>query len=208
PDLDLFSRMTDRHQYLRRAVFLSLLAGLPLFLYTFLFSLLSWAFSFVLPRNGFVAAAGLTCLMLGLSLLVPVAWGRAAHGEDPGRLLASPSSWRRVAGLRAVSDRNLEITGFPGYRRLMASPNPAERYWLTKAFGYSRDPETYDYLIRMLDDPQPNVARLALASLGRRQDPRAVDLILGRLKVSRHWYFQWYGYRALRSLGWSQKPSE
>ncbi len=62
-------------------------------------------------------------------------------------------------------------------------------------------------IIRLLDDPHPNVVAMAFYALGQRGDPGVVDEIKRRLKISKHWYSQWYGYKALRILGWKQAPS-
>jgi HEAT repeat protein len=88
------------------------------------------------------------------------------------------------------------------------SPHIPERYWLVKALGVSRQPETYKDLMRFVDDPHPNVVRMAFDSLGQRGDTSAINVIMKRIETSDHWYEQWYAYKALRKLGWKQAKSK
>jgi HEAT repeat protein len=81
----------------------------------------------------------------------------------------------------------------------------AERYWLAKVLGSSRSMKSYQLILRLLDDPQPNVVCMAMFSLGRQHQPNAEHEILRRIKTYDHWYVQWYAYKALKRLGWTQK---
>jgi HEAT repeat protein len=118
------------------------------------------------------------------------------------------ANWQeRVALLRHIAATGGEVGTLPQYKEMLASPYAAERYWLARALGESRRPETFDDLLRLLHDPQPNVVCMAFYGLGRRGEQRAVKDIIARLRSSDKWYEQWYGYRALRSLGWRQKGS-
>jgi hypothetical protein len=58
-----------------------------------------------------------------------------------------------------------------------------------------------------MDDPHPNVVCQAFYALGARGQRMAIHPIMERLVRTNHWYAQWYGYRALRRLGWYQVPS-
>ncbi|MEW6266692.1 MAG: HEAT repeat domain-containing protein [Thermodesulfobacteriota bacterium] len=201
--LDRYSILTDRHRFFRRVTYLSLLAGLPLALYIFFFSLGQWLFGLFLSARGAAVAACLICLFLGLGLLAPLLYGRAAAQGPPADLIKSDSWWRRASGLKAVENDRLEIHDFP-YQRLLNSPRLTDRYWLAVALGASRRPETFPDLIRLLDDPDPNVACMAYRSLALRKAVRTVPDIRRRIEVSDHWYLQWYAYRALKDLGWTQ----
>ena len=101
----------------------------------------------------------------------------------------------------------IEIANFPGYGEMLSSHHIPERYWLARALGVSRRPETYGYLLQLLDDSQPTVVCKAFEALGRRSDRKAIPEILQRFKRSDHWYKQLYAYRALRTLGWKQERS-
>jgi HEAT repeat protein len=91
---------------------------------------------------------------------------------------------------------------------MLKSPHIPVRYWLARALAVSRKPETYDDLLSFLDDPHPNVVSMAFYALGKRGDRSAIGLILHRIETSRHWYVQWYAYKALRRLGWKQTASK
>ena len=82
-----------------------------------------------------------------------------------------------------------------------------ERYWLAYALARSTRPETGEDLLKLLDDPHPNVVCKAYEALGKRGDRKFIPLIIERIKVSDHWYCQWYAYKALRALGWIQPKS-
>jgi hypothetical protein len=204
-----FSVKTDRYGFFRRFTFLSLVIGLPITLYVLLYSLLRLALSFFLALGISGVTAAVLCSIIGLAPVVPISSLRGAK-IDPSRLaeaLQAPHWQERVAALKFVEAHGVDIGNFPAYRRLTGSPYVAERYWLAKALGVSRQPETYREIIRLLDDPHPNVVAMAFYALGQRGGPGVVDEIKRRLKISKHWYSQWYGYKALRTLGWKQAAS-
>jgi hypothetical protein len=114
----------------------------------------------------------------------------------------------RVAALKLIQQNRLEIGDYHSYKDMLNSPNIPERYWLARVLGTSRRPETYKDLLVFLDDPYPNVVCMALYSLGQRGRKRIVREIVKRIEISDHWYEQWYAYRALRTLGWTQTRSK
>ncbi|MEE9613199.1 MAG: HEAT repeat domain-containing protein, partial [Desulfatiglandales bacterium] len=71
-----------------------------------------------------------------------------------------------------------------------------------------RKSATYKDLLAFLDDPQPNVVSKTFYALGQRGDRRAVKEIIKRVETSDDWDNQWYAYKALRTLGWTQKTSK
>ena len=93
----------------------------------------------------------------------------------------------------------------PSLRFRLDSQHIPERYWLAKALSVSRTPETRKALYRLLDDPHFNVVCMAIDSLGRRGNRADVPRILDKMEGSANWYEQWYGYRAIRRLGWKQE---
>jgi hypothetical protein len=110
----------------------------------------------------------------------------------------------RVAALKTICGKRLEIADFEPYQAMISSPHIPERYWLARTFGVSQRSATLNELLIMLDDPHPNVVCMAFHSLGQRGDRSAIPQILTRIDASDHWYEQWYAYRALRRLGWKQ----
>ena len=205
-----FSAKSDKHGFFRQLTFFSLLIGLPLTLYLIFHTLVRLLCCFFLPVRTSSLAASILCLIVGLSILIPFLYMRGTNLEleDVPRALASESWQERVAALRIIEQKGMEVSSFQPYPRLLASPHIAERYWLVRGLAVSRRPETYRDLLAFLDDPHPNVVSMAFYGLGRRGDWMAVSEILTRIKTSGHWYNQWYGYKALRALGWKQKKSK
>jgi hypothetical protein len=201
-----FSAETDKHTLFRQATIFCLLLGFPVTLYLMVFALIRFGLSFFISSTpSSVVAAGL-CFSIGLALLVPLRIGRItiADAHHVSEAMNSDYWQHRVAALRAVVSQGLEIGDYQAYPRMLASPHVPERYWLAKALGTSRQPETYQDLLPLLDDPCPNVVSMAFHALGQKGDGHAEKEILRRIERSDHWYNQWYAYRALRHLGWKQ----
>ena len=204
-----FSQRTDQYAFFRHFTYLSLLVALPIALYLLLFSLFRLVCSPILSARHTSLVASVLCLLAGIAVILPLSVERATK-VDAGRVadaLQSPRRQVRVAALKLLDERHMEIASFPAYRKLLGSAQIAERYWLVRALGASGQPETYRELISFLDDPHPNVVAMAFYALGRRKEPGAIDEIRRRLDASDHWHSQWYGYRALRTLGWKQAVS-
>lgn len=204
-----FSARSDPHALFRRFTFLSLVVGLPITLYLLLFGLSRLVCSPFLEPHISSVTATILCFTVGMSLLVPPLSLRAAKidGKHLPEALQSRHWEERVTALRLIEEKKLELADFHTYKNLLTSPHIAERYWVVRALGVSRQRETYQVLIRFLDDPDANVVSMAFYALGRRRNAEAVDVIRGRLETSDHWYNQWYAYRALRTLGWKQASS-
>jgi len=124
--------------------------------------------------------------------------------EATAAALGSDRWQRRVAALKAIQARRLDISASSGYAAMLGSPYPQERYWLARTLAASPNPQASEDLIRMVDDPQVNVRTMAVQALAQRRDPRAVQPILNLLKTSDEWYDQLYAYQALRALRWDQ----
>jgi len=114
----------------------------------------------------------------------------------------------RVAALKLIQQKGLDIDSFKAYKDMLTSPHIPERYWLARVLGASRQPDTYKDLLVFLDDRYPNVVCMAFHSLGQRGKKEIVREIVKRIETSDHWYEQWYAYRALRTLGWKQARSK
>ena len=202
-----FSSKTDTCSPFRRFTLLSLLVSLPLALYTVCFGLFFFIGSFLLSPRISAWIASILCLFLGTSLFFYVQGGVEEESIVPARALASDRWETRVAALKLLEQKQLEVGDFEAYPRLMKSHHIAERYWLVRTLGSSRRTGTYRDLLSFLDDPHPGVVSMAFYSLGQRKDSRAVPEILKRIETSDDWYNQWYAYRALRNLGWKQSRS-
>ncbi len=202
-----FSAKSDKHLFFRQFTFFSLLFGFPILLYIFLYTLIRLLAGLFLGSRPSSAVASILCFLAGIAFLVILNFGERETIEvkDLGNVLNSDSWQKRVEALKVIEQKKIEISDFPGYQPLLKSPRIPERYWLVRALGVSRRPETYENILTFLDDPHPNVVGMAFYALGQRGEPRAIKGIIKRIETSNHWYNQWHAYRALRTLGWKQK---
>lgn len=205
-----FSAKIDTHVFFRQFTFLSLLVGFPVSLYVILQALICAASSlFVSPRSSSMIASAF-CFLFGILLLIPVHLSKAKELDVQELSKAIESEqWRdRVAALKIIQDRQVDVATFRTYQKMRTSPHVVERYLLARALRVSRKPTAYDDLIAFLDDPSPNVVSMAFYALGKKGDGRAIKEIMTRIEASDSWYNQWYAYKALRSLGWKQIRSK
>ncbi len=208
--LKRFSSVTDTYALFRQFTFLSILIGFPLTLYLFLYTILFFLLSRCLDLRTASVTAATLCFSSGVLLLIPL-WLGNVKDIDKNHLdtFLESDRWQdRVAALKMIRQNRVDVSGFPSYRRMMASPYIPERYWLTKALGVSRRPETQKDLAGLLDDPSPMVVSMAFQALGQRGDKDVIEEILKRIKTSDHWYTQRYAYKALKALGWKQARSK
>ncbi|MBR9984786.1 MAG: HEAT repeat domain-containing protein [Desulfosarcina sp.] len=207
--LTAYSSQLDRNRMFRTLTLACLLLGLPLILFSFLFSVLG-----ALPHlfltvavSDLIAAIG--CIVVGGILLVPVYQGHTATAvpANPSMALSAPSPITRIAALRQACEDRRDIAVEAKKQGIENSPHIAERYWLARSLAYTRDPTAHAMLLALADDPSPIVVCQALWALGERKNQAAVPEIINRINTSSHWYIQMYGYRALRTLGWVQPRS-
>lgn len=208
--LEDFSLKSDMHAFFRRFTFVSLLIGFPISLYLILYGLFRFVSCFFLDVRTSSVIASILCFFIGIALLVFFYQGRVREIEvkDVAEALGSERWQKRVAALKIIQQRGMELGDFQAYQSILGSPHIPERYWMTRTLGISRRPETYNDLLAFLDDPHLNVVCMAFYALGQRGDSRAVKEILKRIETSTDWYNQWYAYKALRTLGWKQTRSK
>jgi hypothetical protein len=214
--LKSFSHISDRYRPLRRMTLFGLLLGFPILLFVGVYTFVRIGMGLlVIHRLGGSAkqatlGASLLCLLVGIGLYGPM----PAVGTDPPSNENLPDAltadaWpTRVAALRHIEKQRLELADFPQYKALINSTMPVERYWLARALGASRSRSTLQDLIRLVQDRHPNVQCQAYSALGKRRDRNSIEVIKAHMLDSDHWYTQWYGYRALRRLGWHQALSD
>ena len=205
-----FSLKSDRHAFFRHFTLFSLLIGFPITLYVTLYALFHLISCLFLDLRASSVVASILCFSVGITLLVTFHHSRERkiEAKDLAEALESGHWQRRVAALKIIKQKGMDVSDFQAYQGMLASPHIPERYWLVKALGVSKQSETYKDLLAFLDDPHPNVVCMAFYALGRRGDKRAVRGIMKRIETSDDWYNQWYAYKALRALGWRQKRSK
>lgn len=204
-----FSEKIDRHAVFRQLTFLSILIGFPVLIYTFLHAAFYYPGYFIMGRKPASLTASIICLLVGLIVLVYFQSNRSStiRIENAAEALRSDRWQMRVAALKMIQHKKLDIAGFAEYPHLINSAIPQERYWLAKTLAYSRKHRTFVDLLKLLNDKNLNVRTMALYSLGLRKDPRAIQPILNKIENSEDWYCQLYAYKALRSIGWKQTKS-
>ncbi len=209
PVLKSFSRNSDRHLFFRQATFLSLLLAFPMVLYIFINALFFRLASFFLKPNTAAVLAGLLCLLAGALMVLPVR-SSMEHKVTPERIptLLQSEEWQHnVDALKTlVRQKNSWPMGVDA-SGLESNPHIPVRYWLARSLAHSSGSRTYAVLLNLMDDSQPIVACQALYSLGKRREVQSIRIIRDKINHSDHWYIQWYGYNALRNLGWRQKSS-
>ncbi len=204
--LEKVSEKIDLNKFLRKITFLSLITASPLLCYVFLHAFFMAGLFFIKPRILRFAAASTACLLLCIVLVIPFYHSpvESISVSDLQEYLKS-KDWRdRAAALKTIADKNMPINRFSCFDKLLQSQHIAERYWLAKSLGNNKTPESYQMILRLLGDPQPNVVCMAIYSLGKQNRSSAISEIIRRMQSSDHWYVQWYAYKALKRLGWTQ----
>lgn len=206
---ETFSQKADVHGGLRMITFFSLFVAFPLTMIILVHGFFSFLLFMIHPVYLRHSAASALCLFIGIGAAVPLYFspdpGLMPHAEIQDRL--SSDDWRdqRIA-LKAIANDSMDPLVFDINERISLSPHVAVRYWYASALGNSRNKSAAKILRRMIDDPHPNVACAAYSGLGRSGAKKYIGDIKTRIILSDHWYVQWYAYKALRQLGWTQKP--
>ena len=207
--LSSYSDKIDRHAMFRQFTFLFLLIGFPLTIYIFLHAALYCLGGIILERGTAAVTASILCLLIGIMVLVYFQSNRSRsiRIQNISTALQSDHWPTRVAALKLISQKRLEIAGYPSYPVQLSNRIPQERYWLVRTLAFSRRSETFNDLLKFLNDNNLNVRTMAFNSLGQRKNRQAIGPILAKIENSHDWYDQMYAYRALRSLGWKQTRS-
>lgn len=203
------SKASDRYAPFRKLTFFGLLLGFPILLYMLVYGLAQKMLSRFTKADRAVWMTSALCTVIGVLLFLPMLGARPSGitRDDLNAALASDHWPRRVAALRHFGTHDIEMALYPGYQKILTSPLLVERYWLARALAKSRAASTYSDLFALLNDPHPNVICQVFYALGERGRKSAIGPIQRKLMNLNHWYAQWYGYRALRKLGWHQRPS-
>jgi hypothetical protein len=202
-----YSEAKDRHGAFRQFTYLSLVVGFPILIYIFLHFLLYYPTALFFGQKNSAIIASLMCLMIGILVLVYFQSNRSSNIQikNIDEALNSKNLSVRIAALKLVQQKQLDVAEYRSYAELLQSPHPRERYWLAVAMAVSRSQKTFRDLIEVLDDKNTNVRSMAFQSLGARNNRQAIRPILEKIRTSHDWYDPLYAYGALRSLGWKQK---
>jgi HEAT repeat protein len=183
-----------------------LLIAFPLAIYVIVQGLISLVLSLFFSVRASSVIASALCFTLCLIVFFSFHLNRSrdVSAKNLAAALSSDRWQNRVAALKLIEKKGLEVKQFQAYARLLTSPHIAERYWIVRTLANSRNPATYRDLLSFLDDTHPNVFSMALYALGKRSNKQAINKIIPIIETSDDWYIQWYAYKALRALGWRQ----
>jgi hypothetical protein len=207
--LHQFSERLDRNKSFRQFTFLTLVFGFPVLIYMLMHAALYYLLFLFPGRKTAALTASMMCLLIGIIVFFYFQSNRSGNIDiqNIAQALESQEWQTRVAALKVIQQKKLEIADYQAYRRVLKSPIPQERYWLVRTLAFSRRADTYRDLLGFLNDENTNVQTMAYFSLGQRKNRRAIEPILEKIKVSNNWYVQLYAFNALRTLGWKQTKS-
>lgn len=201
------SQKHDRYAFFRSCVMISIF-GLP---FVMLYACIYGLYSMIIvvfrryPRSTVITASAI--LMIAISVVLFYQKDRTEILTDFEKELRSDNWEERFFALKTAAIKHIDIADYD-VSKIIASPHILERYWLVRAYGQNNSPKIFDNMMRLLDDPQLNVAYTMYAALGKKGDLRAIPEILKRIRVSDKWYVQLYAYQSLRRLGWVQSKSK
>jgi len=211
-NLELISEKTDHNKFLRKITFLSLISASPLLCYIILHTFFMSGLFFVKSIRFRIFCASTVCLLIFTMPAISF-YRQPLHdmdNADINKYIKSDNWQERVGALKSITDQSLSIDRYiekDHLDQLVQSPFIAERYWLAQSLCSSRSKMSYQLIIKLLNDPQPNVVCMAMYSLGKQKNVITADEILHLLKDYNHWYVQWYAYKALKRMGWTQKKN-
>ena len=178
--LQKYSEESDRHGAFRQFVFLSLLIGFPVLTYIILHFVFYCLAAVFLGRKNSALLASVLCLVTGLLVLVYFQANRSGNIriESIPEALKSNHMPVRIAALKSIQQKKLDVADYRPYPDLLKSPHPQERYWLAVAMAVGRSQQSYQDLLKLLEDKNTNVRSMAFHSLGVRNNRQAVKPIL------------------------------
>lgn len=208
--LQMFSQKCDRYVFFRQFTYISLLLVSGLFCYLVLYIPFRIITLFFMGRylKGFPGSltAVICCFIAGAMSLYLWHPERAENfkNENLEQALKSDKLETRVAALKYIHRRKMDVgkIGIPS--QMPGSPVILERYWLAKTLYSAKSASSYDVNLALLDDPQINVSYIAFDALGHKKNQRAAREILERIPTLKKWYVQLYAYKSLRRLKWRQ----
>ncbi|MCK7503767.1 MAG: hypothetical protein MZV70_06360 [Desulfobacterales bacterium] len=136
------STRTDRWPFFRAFTFYGVLLAFPMALYCLLFAGLRLLAGIVAGDRRADILCAAACLAIGLGILAFFHSSRQPppRPEELSRALGSAAWQTRVAALREIRDRRLDVGAHPAYAAMLRSPHPQERYWLARALAISAKP--------------------------------------------------------------------
>ena len=202
-----FEAQTDRHGFFRKFTMMSILFNGVLILFLVMYvPLYAPLKRYTHPMKASIVA-GAFCLFGSFLIFSMLGASDPLSNDKLNDALSSPLVNNRIAALKYIYRNRVDYNVLPFYSDITGKENAAERYWFAKNLRYSRDGEAPATLRTLLNDPHFNVVCMAFHALGYVGSGKDVSLIMEKMRQSDNWYEQWYGYKALRRLGWTQGKS-
>ncbi len=201
-----FSGKIDKHQIFRYFIFFSLILTSPILFYLILYRIFFWLTGIFLSKRHVEFVTPICCVIIIVALLMPIYRFQRINNKNKTikHRLASDQWQEHVVAFRKIYEEKLDVRKFLDASTIGTATNTAEKYWLAKAYRFSKHPDSFSQILRMLDETNINVICQALFVLGKWGNSKAIQPVLHTLKTSDSWYVQWYAYRALKDLGWRQ----
>ncbi|MCU0600137.1 MAG: HEAT repeat domain-containing protein [Desulfobacterales bacterium] len=204
-----FSDRCDINKFFRKTTFMSLLLGLPITIYVLIHSALMLLLFFIPSTKWRFIGASALSLVIGASAFFPLynSFSTPLPKTEIIEHLGEEDWQIRAAALKRISDDAMEIDHFMDQIKYGDFKHIPEKYWFARGLSQSRNKNAISILYGYLEDPNPNVVCMALYSLGKLKHLESAERIIELINTSPHWYVQWYAYKALRRIGWTQpKP--
>ncbi len=204
--LKQYSNHTDRHAVFRQLTFVSLIFSFSLLAYLLVY-LPFRLITRILTKSdtAIVIALLLTFLAAIFSHIYVSSWHIERMGFAEIKKNLNSGDWKkRVKALQSSYTYFVNIDALAFHEQSLNSPHTVERYWLAKALMSGKSDKTRKELLELTQDPDFNVRYVAYHNLGYLREKQVAGKILQQLKTSECWYCQWYAYKTLKKIGWTQ----
>ncbi|WP_300672373.1 HEAT repeat domain-containing protein [Desulfoluna sp.] len=190
-----FAQKADAFAPLRTLTWYALFTGFPLLFYLLFHTVITLMAGLFCPLAlaaristvGVAAFAAFCMLLLAVGLSLPE--GTQTALDD----------------LSTLSKESTDATGV--ITRAIDHESALVRYRAALAIPSIRAPRLkHALLLQMSKDRDINVVCQALGAMGKTREPRYLRELEEAVRTRPEWYVQWYGYRAMRRLGWRPNP--
>ncbi len=204
-----FSKASDSKSNFRKFTKFCLTWLAPMVLYFAVFAFFSIMPGLFLPlRFSSILVPFLCCVVLAGVVTFGLRPDQAGSMDMAvlNRMLMDGTRWEKIAALKYMFENKVDIARVQGLRKLLDTPDYAQRYWIIRNLGNSRHPGVIPLIVRLIKSEPGYLACKAIEAagmaMGIREREFVKDALVNKLQSSRHWYVQYYAYTVLRKMGW------